>query len=137
MFVGLQRMVEACGFHLDRVRGDHHIYQHPQIPEMLNLQSTRGQANPYQIRQFLAMVEKYHLRPGAWAWRTITSTCSGVTRMAAMSPTSPDLVHCSAFGDTPEEALRQVLIAKEAWLESARERAGPVPEPRYRPVHAT
>ncbi len=49
----------------------------------------------------------------------------------------PDLVHCSAFGDIPEEALRQVLIAKEAWLESARERGDPIPEPRYRPVHAT
>jgi predicted RNase H-like HicB family nuclease len=27
-----------------------------------------------------------------------------------------DLVHCLAFGDTPEEALRKVLVAKEAWL---------------------
>ncbi len=26
----------------------------------------------------------------------------------------PDLVHCSAFGDTPEEALKQALIAKKA-----------------------
>jgi predicted RNase H-like HicB family nuclease len=32
----------------------------------------------------------------------------------------PDLRFCSAFGSTPEEALREVLIAKEAWLESAR-----------------
>jgi predicted RNase H-like HicB family nuclease len=47
----------------------------------------------------------------------------------------PDLVFCSAFGDTPEEALRQVLIAKEAWLESARERGDPIPVPRYRPAH--
>jgi predicted RNase H-like HicB family nuclease len=31
----------------------------------------------------------------------------------------PDLEHCSAFGTTPEEALREVLKAKEAWLESA------------------
>jgi predicted RNase H-like HicB family nuclease len=36
----------------------------------------------------------------------------------------PDLAFCSAFGDSPEEALRQVLVAKEAWLESAREGAG-------------
>jgi predicted RNase H-like HicB family nuclease len=32
----------------------------------------------------------------------------------------PDLKFCSAFGSTPEEALREVLIAKEAWLEAAR-----------------
>ena len=30
----------------------------------------------------------------------------------------PDLQHCSAFGTTPEEALREVLQAKEAWLEA-------------------
>ena len=46
----------------------------------------------------------------------------------------PDLKYCSAFGDTPEEALREVLVAKGLWLESARESGKPVPEPRYRPV---
>jgi len=49
----------------------------------------------------------------------------------------PDLAYCSAFGDTPEEALRQVLIAKDAWLQSARERGDPIPEPRYRPAATT
>jgi len=48
----------------------------------------------------------------------------------------PDLAFCSAFGDTPEEALQQVLIAKQAWLESARERGDSIPEPRYRAAHA-
>ena len=28
----------------------------------------------------------------------------------------PDLVYCSAFGDTPQEALAEVLVAKQAWL---------------------
>jgi predicted RNase H-like HicB family nuclease len=46
----------------------------------------------------------------------------------------PDLRHCSAFGPTQEEALQEVLKAKEAWLEAAREHAKPIPEPRYRPV---
>ena len=32
----------------------------------------------------------------------------------------PDLGHCSAFGETPKEALSEVLKAKDAWLESAR-----------------
>jgi len=35
----------------------------------------------------------------------------------------PDLQYCSAFGVTPEEALQQVLIAKMAWLEAAKESA--------------
>jgi predicted RNase H-like HicB family nuclease len=46
----------------------------------------------------------------------------------------PDLASCSAFGDSPEEALRQVEIAKEAWLAAARAEGKPVPVPRYRPV---
>jgi len=46
----------------------------------------------------------------------------------------PDLEACSAFGATPEEALRQVEIAKAAWLEAARAESKPIPEPKYRPV---
>ena len=45
----------------------------------------------------------------------------------------PDLKYCSASGETPEEALREALIAKALWLEAARENGKPVPEPRYRP----
>lgn len=46
----------------------------------------------------------------------------------------PDLDACSAFGQTPEEALREVEIAKRAWLESAKAEGKPVPPPRYRPA---
>ncbi len=46
----------------------------------------------------------------------------------------PDLVHCSAFGKTPEEALAEALRAKQAWLEAARAEGKPVPPPRYRPI---
>ncbi|MBI4335012.1 MAG: type II toxin-antitoxin system HicB family antitoxin, partial [Chloroflexi bacterium] len=31
----------------------------------------------------------------------------------------PDLKFCSAFGSTPEGAVREVEIAKAAWLEAA------------------
>ncbi|MCP4404464.1 MAG: type II toxin-antitoxin system HicB family antitoxin [bacterium] len=33
----------------------------------------------------------------------------------------PDLVHCSAFGTRPDEALEEVLKAKEAWFGAAQE----------------
>ena len=46
----------------------------------------------------------------------------------------PDLSFCSAFGDTPEEAVAEVERAKKAWLEVARETGKPIPEPRYRPA---
>lgn len=46
----------------------------------------------------------------------------------------PDLAYCSAFGETPAEALREVQNAKEAWLEVARAEGRTIPEPRYRPA---
>ena len=46
----------------------------------------------------------------------------------------PDLEACSAFGHTPAEALHEVEIANEAWLEAAKAAGRPIPEPRYRPV---
>ncbi|MCH8841063.1 MAG: type II toxin-antitoxin system HicB family antitoxin [Planctomycetes bacterium] len=46
----------------------------------------------------------------------------------------PDLQACSAFGATPEEALRELELAKQAWLESAQAAGKPIPPARYRPV---
>jgi predicted RNase H-like HicB family nuclease len=46
----------------------------------------------------------------------------------------PDLEACSAFGETPAEALAQVEIAKEVWLEAARAEGKSIPQPQYRPV---
>lgn len=46
----------------------------------------------------------------------------------------PDLVSCSAFGKTPREALKQVEIAKKAWLDAARELGKPIPRAKYRPA---
>jgi predicted RNase H-like HicB family nuclease len=46
----------------------------------------------------------------------------------------PDLKYCSAHGDTPEEALAEVLVAKKAWLEVAREEGKSIPRPKYRPA---
>ena len=46
----------------------------------------------------------------------------------------PDLEACSAFGSTPEEALRELNAAKQAWLEAARAEGKPIPSPQYRPA---
>jgi len=46
----------------------------------------------------------------------------------------PDLKSCSAFGETPEEALREVQLAKAAWLQTCRARKKSVPPLRYRPA---
>jgi predicted RNase H-like HicB family nuclease len=46
----------------------------------------------------------------------------------------PDLDACSAFGDTPEQALEELEKAKQVWIETARQSGKPIPPPRYRPV---
>jgi predicted RNase H-like HicB family nuclease len=46
----------------------------------------------------------------------------------------PDLRNCSAFGDTPQEALQEILVAQEIWLESAKEKRIVIPQPMYRPA---
>lgn len=57
----MRRLVEAFGFELRRTSGSHHVFVHPAVRELLNLQEVRGQAKPYQIRQFLRLVERYAL----------------------------------------------------------------------------
>ena len=50
----------------------------------------------------------------------------------------PDLKTCSAFGETAEEAVHEVQIAKKAWLETCRAKKKPVPKPLYHPaIYAT
>jgi predicted RNase H-like HicB family nuclease len=46
----------------------------------------------------------------------------------------PDLEACSAFGDTPDEALQEVQKAKSLWIEAAIAEGKAIPPPKYRPV---
>jgi predicted RNA binding protein YcfA (HicA-like mRNA interferase family) len=63
-FNDLVTLVEAFGFRLSRVSGSHHIFTHPKVPELVNLQNKRGKAKPYQVYQFLTLVEQYNLELG-------------------------------------------------------------------------
>jgi len=55
-------LAEAFGFKHRRTEGSHNIYKNPVVGESLNLQEEKGKAKPYQIKQFLAIIEKYNLR---------------------------------------------------------------------------
>jgi predicted RNA binding protein YcfA (HicA-like mRNA interferase family) len=61
-FKDFRKLVESFGFNLSRVNGSHHIFCHPQIKELVNIQEVRGEAKPYQIRQFLKIIERYNLQ---------------------------------------------------------------------------
>ena len=53
---------EAFGFSLARVNGSHHIYIHPDIPELINLQNVKGKVKSYQVKQLLSIIERYNLQ---------------------------------------------------------------------------
>lgn len=63
-FSDMVKLVEGFGFHLSRVSGSHHIFAHSQVQELVNLQEVDGKAKPYQIRQFLGLIERYNLELG-------------------------------------------------------------------------
>ena len=46
----------------------------------------------------------------------------------------PDLPHCAAFGESPEEALAEVLRAKAVRMEAAKAEGKPVPPPSFKPI---
>ena len=41
----------------------------------------------------------------------------------------PELAGCSAFGETEEEALKEVMTATELWLETAEKEGREIPKP--------
>jgi predicted RNA binding protein YcfA (HicA-like mRNA interferase family) len=61
-FSDMVNLVQGFGFTLSRTDGSHHIFTRPDIPELVNLQNIKDQAKPYQIRQFLKLVETHNLK---------------------------------------------------------------------------
>jgi predicted RNA binding protein YcfA (HicA-like mRNA interferase family) len=58
------RLIEAFGFKRIRGEGSHNIYERKDVPEMVNIQNDNGKAKPYQIKQFVSLIEKYNLLLG-------------------------------------------------------------------------
>lgn len=61
-FADMINLIEGFGFRLARVSGSHHVYSHTNVGELVNMQEVKGEAKPYQIRQFLKLVERYNLK---------------------------------------------------------------------------
>jgi predicted RNase H-like HicB family nuclease len=49
----------------------------------------------------------------------------------------PELPGCSAFGETEEQALKEVKIAMSLWLETAKEIGREIPVPQKRSLAAS
>ena len=52
-------LIEAFGFSLSRISGSPHIFKHPDVAELINIQNKKGNVPPYQVRQFLLLIEEY------------------------------------------------------------------------------
>ena len=61
-FRDLCKLVEKFGFVFKGGKGSHRVYGHPGIKEILNFQDVHGKVKPYQVKQFLSIVQKYDLR---------------------------------------------------------------------------
>lgn len=60
-FADFVNLVEGFGFVHARTNGSHQIFNSPKVKELVNLQNVNGEVKPYQIKQFLSVVEKYNL----------------------------------------------------------------------------
>lgn len=57
-FADLCGMLAHCGFKV-RIRGAHHIFTRPGVPEILNLQPLPGgKSKPYQVKQVRAILAR-------------------------------------------------------------------------------
>lgn len=60
-FTEVRALAEGYGFKLSRVKGSHHIFVHPEIQELVNIQEVSGQAKAYQVKQLLQLIERYNI----------------------------------------------------------------------------
>ena len=55
------KIAEVLGFRYKGGKGSHKVYSRKGIPEILNFQNVKGRAKPYQVKQFLQIIEDYNL----------------------------------------------------------------------------
>ena len=61
-FTDFIRLINCFGFILDRISGSHHIFKHPDTYDIINIQNVKGEVKPYQVKQFLRIVENNNLK---------------------------------------------------------------------------
>lgn len=61
-FVEFQKLLGAFGYRHLRTKGSHMSYRRPDIADILVIQPRAKDAKPYQVQQFLDIVEKFALQ---------------------------------------------------------------------------
>lgn len=60
-FKELCLLAEHMGFHNSGGKGSHVVYEKDGVEEIMTFQDRNGMAKPYQVKQMLAVIEKYRL----------------------------------------------------------------------------
>ena len=60
-FRDFEKLLVELGFRLDRTRGSHHIYVHPEIRRSFPVQPDGSDAKKYQVKQLRDMIKTYKL----------------------------------------------------------------------------
>lgn len=60
-FRDFERLLKAFGFDHARTKGSHRQYVHPKVPRPFPVQPSDKDAKPYQVREFLELIEEYGL----------------------------------------------------------------------------
>ena len=60
-FRDFERLLKAFGFELVRTTGSHRQYVHPKLTRPLPVQPSNKDAKPYQVREFLELVDEHGL----------------------------------------------------------------------------
>jgi len=55
-------LIEAFGFERIHINGSHRTYNRNDVPDLINIQNDKGEAKPYQVKQFLKILEKHQLK---------------------------------------------------------------------------
>jgi predicted RNA binding protein YcfA (HicA-like mRNA interferase family) len=61
-FSEFQKLLEAFGYIHVRTRGSHMTYRRPDIADIRVIQPKGKDAKPYQVQQFVDMIEQFALR---------------------------------------------------------------------------
>jgi hypothetical protein len=63
-FQEIRLLAEHLGFTKRGGKGSHLVYEKEGVEEILTFQDRKGMAKPYQVKQLLAVIEKYRLGEG-------------------------------------------------------------------------
>ena len=64
-FRDFEKLLTAFGFEHARTKGSHRQYVHPKVPRPFPVQPVGKDAKPYQVREFLELIEEHSLYMGS------------------------------------------------------------------------